>query len=536
MKQHLSEDERSPIQLQPDEEEISCDDAINAIGFGKYQIKLMLVSGLCWMSDAMETMLLSFISAPVACEWQLNRAEQALITTIVFLGMLIGAYFWGTISDRFGRKKAYLATVSFTFAFGALSSVSPSYGWLLFFRGLVGIGIGGAHVSFTIFAEFLPGSKRAIYLIMFSLFWAFGSVVEAGLAWAILPVLGWRWLLAISSLPLLAALLLYPLVPESTRYLQLSGRGEEAMNELRKAAKMNNKSGVLPEVGAGRVKLALAPGGHDRGRVTDLCLPTMRLTTALLWFIWFANAFCYYGAVLMVSQLFTEERLGRRCNDGSLPVVVEDNPIDDMAEVCEPLGDTEYLDIFITSASEIPGILITAFIIGRLGRKKTQALDFFVVGICAGLLCFCTGRAVETVLFAIFRGFITGGFQVMWVYTPEVYPTTIRSTGIGMCASVSRIGGMITPYVAQLLSQYNVYLSLGFYAIFAWIAGMCSLFLPVETTGRHLPNTVQDFDESKRDATPASPVHPYESPLLEERAKRISKTASLGSIDFDEFA
>ncbi len=100
------------------------DQAVNATGFGKFQVKLSLVTGLSWMADSMEMMILSIISPAIKCAWQLPDWKQALITTVngndntqlqykisdlflqgVFLGMMLSAVFWGHLSDKYGRKK-----------------------------------------------------------------------------------------------------------------------------------------------------------------------------------------------------------------------------------------------------------------------------------------------------------------------------------------------------------------------------------------------------------------------------------------------
>ena len=79
--------------------------------------------------------------------------------------MLLGAYCWGILGDKRGRKFSYLAMVLFTGIFGLLSAVAPSYPLLLASRGLVGFGIGGAPIAFSLLAEFLPANKRCVCTI-----------------------------------------------------------------------------------------------------------------------------------------------------------------------------------------------------------------------------------------------------------------------------------------------------------------------------------------------------------------------------------
>lgn len=82
--------------------------AVNALGFGWFQVKLSLCVGLCWMADSMEMTILSVLGPALHCDWGITRYQQALTTTIVFLGMMMSSTFWGQLSDRCGRKPVSL--------------------------------------------------------------------------------------------------------------------------------------------------------------------------------------------------------------------------------------------------------------------------------------------------------------------------------------------------------------------------------------------------------------------------------------------
>ncbi|KAF5954899.1 hypothetical protein HYC85_007755 [Camellia sinensis] len=81
------------------------DHALSTMGFGKFQCLVLAYAGLGWVAEAMEVMILSFIGPAVKYEWSLSSSEESLITTVVFGGMLVGAYSWGLVSDNFGRRQ-----------------------------------------------------------------------------------------------------------------------------------------------------------------------------------------------------------------------------------------------------------------------------------------------------------------------------------------------------------------------------------------------------------------------------------------------
>ncbi|KAI9545123.1 hypothetical protein NQZ68_039119 [Dissostichus eleginoides] len=454
----------------PTDDTFMVEDAVEAIGFGTFQWKLSILTGLAWMADAMEMMILCILAPQLHCEWKLPSLQVALLTSAVFIGMMLSSSLWGNISDKYGRKTGLTLSVLWTMFYGVLSAFAPVYGWILVLRALVGFGIGGAPQSVTLYAEFLPMRSRATCILLIEIFWALGTVFEVLLAILVMPTLGWRWLLGLSTLPLFLFSILCCWLPESARYDMLTGNHEKALSTLKRIAAEN---GVPMPLG----KL-IAARQEERGKIQDLFSPHFRWTTILLWFIWFANAFSYYGLVLLTTELFQE---GGACgmtkrNKRELGCNLE----------CKYLNSDDYKDLLWTTLSEFPGLLVTLWAIDRLGRRKTMALCFFVFSMCIIPLYGCVGRTSMTVLIFIARAFIAGGFQAAYVYTPEVYPTATRALGLGMSSGMARVGALITPFVAQVMLESSVYLALSVYCCCCLLAAIASCALPIETTGRGL--------------------------------------------------
>ena len=108
--------------------------AVNALGFGKFQLMLSFITGLCWMAESIEIMILSILSPALHCEWGISQYRQAFLTTIVFVGMMTSSALWGKLSDKCGRRQALLLSSFFLFFYGLLSAFAPSYNWMLFLR------------------------------------------------------------------------------------------------------------------------------------------------------------------------------------------------------------------------------------------------------------------------------------------------------------------------------------------------------------------------------------------------------------------
>ncbi|XP_032253869.1 synaptic vesicle 2-related protein isoform X2 [Phoca vitulina] len=413
----------------PTDDTFMVEDAVEAIGFGKFQWKLSVLTGLAWMADAMEMMILSILAPQLHCEWRLPSWQVALLTSVVFVGMMSSSTLWGNISDQYGRKTGLKISVLWTLYYGILSAFAPVYSWILVLRGLVGFGIGGVPQSVTLYAEFLPMKARAKCILLI------------------------EWL------------------PESARYDVLSGNQEKAIATLKRIATENGAPMPLGKLIISRQE--------DRGRMRDLFTPHFRWTTLLLWFIWFSNAFSYYGLVLLTTELF---QAGDVCSISSQKKAVEAK----CSLACEYLSEEDYMDLLWTTLSEFPGVLVTLWIIDRLGRKKTMALCFIIFSLCSLLLFICVGRNMLTLLLFIARAFISGGFQAAYVYTPEVYPTATRALGLGTCSGMARVGALITPFIAQVMLESSVYLTLAVYSGCCLLAALASCFLPIETKGRGL--------------------------------------------------
>jgi len=130
---------------------------------------------------------------------------------------------------------------------------------------------------------------------------------------------------------------------------------------------------------------------------------------------------------------------------------------------------------------------MTIFILDKIGRKKTIAGQFVLFAITIFIFCFpITNRVVKTVILFAARGVVSGVFQAAYVYTPEVYPTSMRAIGIGTCSSMARIGAMITPYVAQVIYKESVAWAAAVYGVIALMAAGVALLLPIETKGKEL--------------------------------------------------
>ncbi|KAK4854958.1 hypothetical protein QYF36_002736 [Acer negundo] len=465
------------------------DEALVKMGFGKFQFLVLAYAGMGWFSEAMEMMLLSFLGPSVQSFWGLSSEQESLITSVVFAGMLLGAYSWGIVSDNYGRRKGFLITSIITSGAGFLSAFAPNYISLLIFRCLVGVGLGGVPVLSTWYLEFIPAPDRGIWMVIFSAFWTIGTIFEASLAWLVMPRLGWRWLLALSSFPSSLLLLFYRVTPESPRYLCLKGRTAEALHILEKMERINGKKLPSGNLVSDREReledrSMLSPSGDqadinlnrmegDRDSIPNLTETTNEDSTPERKD---SNMGCLSSLLMLLSPRLIKSTL--------LLCVSNDVQYEKSQAI-------NYKDVFITSFAEFPGLLISAAIVDKLGRKLSMSSLFFCC--CAFLLplLFHQPQGLTTTLLFGARICITGTFTIVFIYAPEIYPTSIRTTGVGVASSMGRIGGMVCPLVAvALVHGCHQTTAIILFVVIIFLSGISVVLFPFETKGRDLIDSV----------------------------------------------
>ncbi|XP_062861353.1 putative transporter SVOPL [Trichomycterus rosablanca] len=415
------------------------------------------------------------MSPEIRCEWHLKDWQVALVSTMVFFGFMVCGVLCGYVADKYGRWKVVIGGFVWAAYFSVLTSFAPSYGWFIFLRSMVGCGVAATSQGFVLKTEFIPAKYRGSVLPLASIFWMLGSMLIIILGMTVVPTMGWRWMIRLSVIPGVVLIGLFQLIPESARFQVSAGNVEGAVATLTWIAKMNGAS--LPE---GELR---EPVVMERGKASTLISRAFLRTSLLLWYSWFVASFLYYGSVLSSSELLEKNLL---CvTDANAEHGIKQSE-DETLCYCIPFNMEDYQTLLISSLGEVALIPLNIALLYIVGRKFSMvilqvlsAVFFMLVNICSTMFGF-------TVLLFVLRSLVSMNFNVVYIYTAEVYPTAVRSIGMGFCTSFSRIGGMIAPFIAQVLMSKSVLLALSPFAVTCCLCAIGTVLLPIETRGRAL--------------------------------------------------
>ncbi|KAJ4926305.1 hypothetical protein JOQ06_008485, partial [Pogonophryne albipinna] len=248
---------------QTDEEELAqqYELIMQECGHGRFQWQLFFVLGLALMSDGVEVFVVGFVLPSAETDMCVKNSGAGWLGSVVYLGMMFGAFFWGGLSDKLGRKQCLLISMSVNGFFAFLSSFVQGYSMFLVCRMVSGFGIGGAvPIVFSYFAEVLAREKRGEHLSWLCMFWMIGGIYASAMAWAIIPHYGWsfsmgsayqfhswRVFVVVCALPCVSAVVALTFMPESPRFLLENGKHDEAWMVLKHIHDTNMRARGEPE-------------------------------------------------------------------------------------------------------------------------------------------------------------------------------------------------------------------------------------------------------------------------------------------------
>ncbi|XP_024136763.1 synaptic vesicle glycoprotein 2B [Oryzias melastigma] len=546
------------------------EDIMEDCGHGRFQWTLFMVLGLALMADGVECFVVAFVLPSAEKDLCLSNAEKGMLGLVVFLSMMVGAFLWGGLADKVGRRRCLKVALAINCIFAFLSSFAQDYGFFLFFRLLSGIGIGGTvPIVYSYFSEFLQMDKRGEHLSWLCMFWMIGGIYASFTAWGIIPRYGWgfsmgtefqfhswRVFVLVAVLPAVASLIGLLFMPESPRFLLENAKHDEAWMILKRIHDTNWRAKGQPEkvftvthIKAPKtaedefIEIQSATGTPiQRWAVRSLTLfklvlrnvaslfsAELRLATLFMAVIWFCIAFSYYGLSVwfpdMIKHLqyeeyeakvktFHRERVenfhfnfslenqihieGEYIRDKFISIEMKSVKFEDsLFEDCrfEDIRSTDtvfenctirstvfyntdlweekfidcrmenatfehnkhgchldsmrendvliYLVSFLGSLAVLPGNIISALFVEKVGRVKIIGGSMLISAGCSFLLFLSFSQAAIIVLQCLFCGVSAAAWNGIQVVTVELYPASKRATAFGLLNALCKLAAVL---------------------------------------------------------------------------------------------
>ncbi|XP_018564187.1 synaptic vesicle glycoprotein 2B [Anoplophora glabripennis] len=467
------------------------DEALCLAGFGKFNIYVLLATGLCLMCVIIESMCAMFITPAAQCDLNLDLSQKGLMYSISFLGIVSSSHMWGYLADTKGRKIVLIVSLVSSAVVGFICSF-VSLPWLfILLRFINGFLIGGSSAIIYAFAgEFHDDIFRPKVVSWIATFVALGNMYLPGLAWVVLPqnwsfeipyinllFRPWRLLAIIYSMPSLLAAFLIFFLPESPKYLLTQGKHKEVMVILTKIFCVNTGkkpgdyavssiiwseavTGVQHEENENMFKSMwrqTVPLFKREFLVKTLLVCFLQfsifLTTSsiIMWYPQILNSMTEYGkneseskVTMCKSILFDEETT----------VAAETSGKSLISKTCRDTVNTEvFLVSLVVGIAYACCYVFIGSVINILG-KKNLLVGFLVVttvsGLCAQLL---SGYSLIQIGLGIFLMAGTG-IGIVNAISVDLYPTQIRGMALAVSLMFGRFGAMTGSNIGgPLMSQ-----------------------------------------------------------------------------------
>jgi AAHS family 4-hydroxybenzoate transporter-like MFS transporter len=429
-------------------------DVLNQPRLQPLQIRVFLICAAVALLDGIDNQSIGVAAPMMAPELGLNPTELGVIFSVAQVGATMGALGFGPFADRFGRKPAIFIATAIIALFTWLTAMSAGFGSLLAVRFMAGIGLAGAvPCILALSSEYAPLRLRGTMVSLIFAAYPLGAAIGGVLNAYLLANFTWHAVFYVGALlPLVMLIIIILFLPESIQFLLSRGGNEERIEKL--ARQLSGRAPVATPHLPPPAIMGSTP--KPKGlRFGSLFAGGLVSATLLLWLIYF---FTYATTKIMVVWL---------------PSLLKEDGFD---------VPTAALVISAFNIGCTVGMAIAGRLVDRFGWGWTLAPALLIGAICVAALGLVGANTAAVMIIAALIGFFVGiGGSGAHAVAATLYPTEIRSTGIGCGMAASRFGQVISPVVVgamltAALSPKTIYLLLALMpltaAVFAIFIGL----------------------------------------------------------------
>lgn len=436
------------------EQKIKLDDA----PLNKFHIKITALTFGAHFTDGYALGIIAMALTLIAPQMELSPMWLGLLGSSALIGLFLGSLVLGAVSDRIGRRKIF----NFNFLLITIASFLQLFVndplQLFVLRVLIGFGLGGDYaVGTTLLAEFAPRKYRGRLLALLAALWTVGYVSAnfVGFYLANADPESWRWMLASTTIPSLIVLLLRIGTPESPRWLVSKGRSEEARQIVNEYIGPN----IIFDEGIVKTKNSF-----------------LTLFSKKLWKRTTFSGMFFMCTVIPYFAIYT-----------FLPSI-----LDSMSLKANFFTDV-FLNLFL-----LIGAFVGIWFMEKFSRRGLIISSFAILTVSLFMLSILpSGSSILMItFFAIFTLFISSISNLTTVYPSEIFPTELRSSGLGFSTALSRVGSAIGTFLLPVsIGTFGISTSMFVLTVVLLIGTLVSLAWAPETKSLTLSEASNPINE-----------------------------------------
>lgn len=441
---------------------------IENVPFSRWHTKARIVMGSATLFDAFDALSLAFVMPVLVGLWHLSPGGIGVLIAAGYLGQVLGALFFGWLAERVGRVPSATVTVGLMSVMSVACAFTGNFQMLFLCRFIQGIGVGGeVPVAATYINELSQAHGRGRFFILYELIFPIGLLLAAQLGAFLVPRFGWEYMFLVGGIPGIIVALLIMRLPESPRWLIGKGRLHEAERVIAEIEASNTARHLDPTKNAseiGRRVTTLEEGlrSQKKGNWRELFSGFYRGRTLVVWVLWASSYFIANGINNWLPSLYK---------------TVYNMPLR------ESLHMASLSNVLSTGA-----VMVCALLVDRVGRRL-WAVGCFVVGgaLLTALGLYGTGNPWTVMVLASTAYAVLGSATVLlYLYTPEIYPTRIRAIGTGLATSWLRAASASAPTIVGIvLTRQGIATVFLMFAAVS-VVGLIAATRMIETTNRAL--------------------------------------------------
>ncbi|AWI06047.1 MFS transporter [Clostridium drakei] len=393
---------------------------MESIPFSRWHVKPRVIVGTATFFDGFDSLTLAYAMPVLIGLWHLKAGQIGMLIAAGYLGQAVGALIFGVIAERFGRIFSIKGSIFLMSVVGIACMFAGNYNILFTLRFLQGVGLGGeVPIAATYINELSRAQGRGKFFMVYEMIFPISLMITAQIGAVVVPSLGWKWMFLLGGAIGLVMLPLFFMLKESPRWLIGKGKFDEAESVIEEMEASTDKR--LP------VNMTNINKPAKKADWKELFSPFYRWRTLVVWGLWFSAYFISNGLNNWLPSLYK---------------TVYKLPLKESLHAAS-----------LTNVIQVVMVLACAFLIDRIGRKRWATVAFLIAG-CLLLVLFFTGaKSARSVMYLGSSAYgVIGSITVLlYLYTPEIYPTRMRAIGTAFATTWLRLASAIGPMIIGIV-------------------------------------------------------------------------------------